>query len=246
MDTLAFLGAFALPPRLLEIELNLIDERAIPCVFLGYPYGQKAYKLLDIESRRILVSRDVVFHEGSFPFQDTLLTDPSHFPLVVDAVPDDVAPDSGVTHPGKTVTSPGLVDAVPGAPMQDSGATCFTDSGIHDAAMPHVYQRPLDASLEVNTSSSGAKVSGGDMSHEQGSTEPADGLRRSSRPHVRPRFLEDYDCNLVVKNCFNMLAFSDMPTVFHAHVASISDLKEPQTYEEASKDPGWVNAMNQD
>lgn len=41
--------------------------RARKCIFLGYPSG-KRYKLFDLETNKILVSRDVIFHENIFPF----------------------------------------------------------------------------------------------------------------------------------------------------------------------------------
>ncbi|KAL8136585.1 hypothetical protein V2J09_002586 [Rumex salicifolius] len=44
-------------------------SKARRCVFLGYPHAQKAYKLLDIDTGRSLVSRDVSFHENNLPFK---------------------------------------------------------------------------------------------------------------------------------------------------------------------------------
>lgn len=35
---------------------------------IGYPYCQKGYKLMNIETNKIFVSRDVVFHEDIPPF----------------------------------------------------------------------------------------------------------------------------------------------------------------------------------
>lgn len=46
------------------------QPRAKPCVFLGYPAGFKGYKLLDLETDTIVISRNVVFHEDIFPFQN--------------------------------------------------------------------------------------------------------------------------------------------------------------------------------
>ena len=53
----------------LKAGRDKFQERAAPCVFLGYPFGQKAYKLLNLETRKIFVSRDVIFHEDVLPYQ---------------------------------------------------------------------------------------------------------------------------------------------------------------------------------
>ncbi|KAG7599135.1 GAG-pre-integrase domain [Arabidopsis suecica] len=55
------------------------DPRARACAFLGYPNGYKGYKLLDIESNTIIVSRHVVFHEELFPFVGAELSQDSQF-----------------------------------------------------------------------------------------------------------------------------------------------------------------------
>ena len=38
---------------------------------LGYPFGTKGYRLLDLKTSQIFVSRDVLFHETILPFQPT-------------------------------------------------------------------------------------------------------------------------------------------------------------------------------
>jgi hypothetical protein len=42
-----------------------LDSRSIPCRLLGYAQGHGNYKVQDIENRRVFVSRDVVFEEGT-------------------------------------------------------------------------------------------------------------------------------------------------------------------------------------
>jgi len=36
-------------------------------MFIGYPFGKKGWKVYDIETGEVFVSRDVIFHEAVFP-----------------------------------------------------------------------------------------------------------------------------------------------------------------------------------
>lgn len=45
---------------------NKFDERSIPGIFVGYPFGQKGYDIYVIQTNQIYVSCDVVFHKNIF------------------------------------------------------------------------------------------------------------------------------------------------------------------------------------
>ncbi|KAL8121687.1 hypothetical protein AgCh_018427 [Apium graveolens] len=49
------------------------ESRAVKGVFIGYPFGKKGYKILDLQTRKCVYSRDVRFVESIFPFSTSSL-----------------------------------------------------------------------------------------------------------------------------------------------------------------------------
>ncbi|KAL8107853.1 hypothetical protein AgCh_024310 [Apium graveolens] len=54
--------------RTSSVNRGNFDSRANQCTFIGYPAGHKGYKVLDMQTKQIVISRDVVFHKQHFPF----------------------------------------------------------------------------------------------------------------------------------------------------------------------------------
>jgi len=47
------------------------QDRAKACVFMGYPFGKKEYRVMELGTHKFYELRDVVFHEEIFPFAVT-------------------------------------------------------------------------------------------------------------------------------------------------------------------------------
>jgi len=61
-------------PNLRAYNSHKFSLRSKPCVFLGYSTSHKGYKCYHLETGRIFISRDVIFHEDVFPFSTTTPT----------------------------------------------------------------------------------------------------------------------------------------------------------------------------
>lgn len=49
-------------------QKNKFGEQSQKCVFVGYPFGKKGWRLYDLENEDYFESCDVVFCENEFPF----------------------------------------------------------------------------------------------------------------------------------------------------------------------------------
>ena len=67
-DHLRIFGSLCYP-NLLATASHKLSLRSTKCVFIGYPINHRVYRCLDIQTRRIIISRHVIFDETSFPFQ---------------------------------------------------------------------------------------------------------------------------------------------------------------------------------
>ena len=83
-------------------------ERSRRCVFVGYPFGQKGWRVYDIQKKEFFVSRDVVFNESEFPFA-TLASDEST-PLTTHSSPQAVVYDEDFLEIQRVLSSPTVED----------------------------------------------------------------------------------------------------------------------------------------
>lgn len=209
--------------------------RAQACIFLGYPFGKKGYKVLILDTQQIVVSRNVIFHETIFPFQNvqSCTTSASNFHLPV-PVQDNLF-NSNIQN----------TDLIPVAqPTIDHSTSPSLNNPVLNT--PEISTTPILNNPAVNS-----------LDHDQP-------VRRSTRTHNAPIYLSDYICNHakanITQNSSSCLVNCDHTITnfcsFPKHFCSTSFLNhnrkmftllsitnEPQTFEEAVTIPEWKQAM---
>lgn len=116
----------------IKAHWDKFQPRAHACIFIGNTYGKKAYKLLDLETHKVISSRDVKFHEYYFPYDHTTTSD-SNFPLPFLYFHDHPVPSSPSQHSDSSNSSP----------LSFPGHSSSSSSSTTDHSFPPAPPAPL-------------------------------------------------------------------------------------------------------
>lgn len=140
-------------PWLRPYTQHKLDDRSLPCVFVGYSLTQSAYLCLDCVSGRLYTSRHVQFVENSFPFQ-------------ISAPP--ISSSQSQSDASFTTSNPIIIPIpvrplVQAPPALPSGSSSSSSSDHHQSppAMPSLA--PLYQSPEIVSSSIPSLLTRGDQ-----------------------------------------------------------------------------------
>ena len=163
------------------------DPRPKACIFLGYPFGTKGYKLYDLATKSSFLFRDVIFKESIFPFKDWLSESISHFmfpcqPLVPDVLEFYVPSISAEFSP----------------PLTSVDITIPPDEFVD---LVHTNLVTFDPDLDPNT----------DPDPISSSLPVVPTVRRSTRPHKPPTYLRDYHYNLAFAHVLASTSLTQSP-----------------------------------
>ncbi|KAI5321488.1 hypothetical protein L3X38_030559 [Prunus dulcis] len=227
-----------------------------------YLATHKGYCVFDLETKKFFVSRDVIFHEHSFPFSPSSPNPPTDQPIL----------------PTPPTTSdlfflPGLVSPSPHSPRLPSLDPAHSDQPtsqpdtIPDPNSP-ISTPPL-TSLDGGSGSPIPGLTSPSIAQPSSSLEPSQPHpppldssslpRRSARVPRPPSYLRDYEAHhtaLLTPGVASSstsgtryplhqyVSYSGLSPAYRNYVCNISRLVEPSSYEHACHDPQWVAAMN--
>uniref|UniRef100_A0A2N9HJK3 Integrase catalytic domain-containing protein n=1 Tax=Fagus sylvatica TaxID=28930 RepID=A0A2N9HJK3_FAGSY len=149
--------------------------RSKQCVMLGYPQGIKGYRLLDLDTKQVFVSRDVLFYENSFPFHTLQPSTPTASMVLPSPITDLPMSLSPITFDTNTSTPSFLFNSPLHSPLSTSHS--HTSSPL-----------PVNSTL----------LQPPDIVSDQTAppfNQPSTTLRKSTRIHKPPSYLQAFHCN---------------------------------------------------
>ncbi|KAL4323895.1 hypothetical protein GQ457_11G003570 [Hibiscus cannabinus] len=240
----------------LKASRDKFTERALAGVFIGYAHGTKGYKVYILQTHTIVVSRNVVFHEGVFPFHIVVPAD-----VLIDPFPDVVLPHiihdasrnqnlqesttslyefgSNTTATNSSQESTDVVDNI--------NADNDTDN-VHDAdSADNVHNADSADDIHSVEDTNGVEIIH-DVVDVPEVSEVIPVVRRSSRTVGKPSYLQNYYCNNASSSsCLypieNQVSVSRLSPDYTAFISNISLSPEPVFYHQAVRFSEWRDAM---
>lgn len=218
----------------IETKGDKMEAMGRPGIFLGYPQGKKGYKFFDIDSKKMVVSRDLKFHEDTFtfPVQTQASKDDSDIFIPIQAQ-DVEEPDH------EQVTVPNDVeDTRPDSSPQNLGGHIMDDDGSDP---DNTQEEILSQNLETHI----------DMGHS-----------RPKRDRMQPKQLDDFIVDLppsidhahttstqvasTVHPISNYLSYKIFSKTHKTFLAAITTNDEPKNFKQAIQNPKWIEAMKKE
>ncbi|CAM8911731.1 unnamed protein product [Rhodiola kirilowii] len=196
------------------------------------PIGQKGYKLFCLSTQQVLVSRHVVFRENIFPFKRNSNT-PAARPVT--PIPPVIYDEFGF-----------------------NDEHLIADTASHESAIffdtinpdDPVYFEADNSDFQMDSHISVPDFNSDHLPGESVSV-PSVPLRRSTRQSKPPVWSKDYVCSTLAKKTSphtmdHFVSYSKCASHHSKFALQISSMKEPTSFNQASKDAKWLEAMHKE
>nr|KYP48259.1 Retrovirus-related Pol polyprotein from transposon TNT 1-94 [Cajanus cajan] len=206
------------------------SPRSTTCVFIGYPLGVKGYKLYDLQTKKIFLSRDVMFHESTFPFHSIINHQPPDlFHDVVIPLP--ISPSDVLQS-----TTAGISD-LHNNPSPPAQSTTNSDTIHTSETQENLYP----------SSTTSSEVSPQHFDPQSSHVPYLPGTRKSSRQTHKPGYLDAYDCsNAILYPIHDYITYNNLSAEFKHFIGQVSNTYEPIFYHQAVNYLEWRQAMSEE
>ncbi|KAL2922302.1 Retrovirus-related Pol polyprotein from transposon TNT 1-94 [Bienertia sinuspersici] len=192
--------------------------RGVPCVFLGYPQHQKGYKLLNLITNTMFVSRNVRFHENVFPYKlfrkgDGLRPDDDSSKRV-----------SETCWSGESILESNEGDHVTQIEPVEDELAVNNDTDPNDIGD--------DQQPETET-----------LTEERNIRRSA---REHKKPQWHENYVMGHKSEVMSPTKILSVAQTQVSCYFSSLMSKMKNLKEPTSFKEAVKEKRWVDAMNEE
>lgn len=217
-------------------------------MFLGYPQGTKGYKVYDIKAHKIIISRDVLFCEDVFPFRNVKANQHSE-----DEEPVKYHDDTCYgKHPANQT-----LESIP------------TNESSHDDFNASINLQDEHSHEDVQWSEPNSAETSSDIEPTEPTNQPAQNdepqnpdVTRSTRTKSQPQKFKDFVVKLphsinhqqpdsnreasTVHPISNFVSYESFSENHTAYLTAITLNDEPRSFNQASQDERWQQAMQQE